>query len=74
MTSERKSLRPVGIRRSGGSGQIRSVAERKAAEMISRAESEAQIILGRGEAVAAETLPVFNKTLNSQTFSWDSRR
>ena len=41
--------------------KIRSAADRKAAEMISRASSDARQIVGSGEAVAAEVLPVFQR-------------
>jgi len=41
--------------------KIRSAADRKAAEMISSADGEARQIRGRGEAVAAEVLPVFQQ-------------
>jgi modulator of FtsH protease HflC len=41
--------------------KIRSAADRKAAEMIAHASSDARQIIGRGEAVAAGVLPVCQK-------------
>ena len=41
--------------------QIRSTAEREAAEKISKADGEARKIRGQGEAVAAAVLPIFQQ-------------
>lgn len=41
--------------------QIRSTAEREAAEKISKADAEARKIRGQGEAVAAAVLPTFQQ-------------
>jgi modulator of FtsH protease HflC len=62
MTSERK-VRADKLQFEGEAQaqKIRSAADRVAAEMISTADSEARRIRGQGEAVAAETLPVFQQ-------------
>lgn len=41
--------------------KIRSAADRKAAEMLAKAEADATRIRGLGEAAAAQTLPVFQR-------------
>ena len=41
--------------------QIRSTAEREAAEKINKADAEARKIRGQGEAVAAAVLPIFQQ-------------
>jgi len=62
MTSERKlladNLDSEGL---AESAKIRSAADRKANEMLATAEAEATRIIGRGEAAAAEVLPVFEQ-------------
>ena len=62
MTSDRDKLTKA--LQSDGDAQaikIRSAADLAAAKMISSAEAEARRIRGQGEAVAAETLPEFQK-------------
>ena len=62
MTSDREKLAKTTQYEGEAEAQkIRSGADRKAAEMISSAESEARQIRGRGEAVAANVLPVFQQ-------------
>lgn len=62
MTAERKvrsdTLDSEGLSRAA---EIRSTAEREAAEKISKADGEARKIRGQGEAVAAAVLPVFQQ-------------
>jgi len=63
MTAERKVLADKSQFEGEADAQkIRSTAERRAAEMISGAESEARQIRGRGEAVAANVYPVFQQS------------
>lgn len=62
MTSERKvKADKLQYEGEAQATKIRSSADRAAAEMISTADSEARRIRGQGEAVAAETLPVFQQ-------------
>lgn len=62
MTSERKvKADKLQFEGEAQAQKIRSAADRVAAEMISTADSEARRIHGQGEAVAAETLPVFQQ-------------
>ena len=62
MTAERK-VRSDTLDSEGQSlaAQIRSTAEREAAEKISKADAEARKIRGQGEAVAAAVLPTFQQ-------------
>lgn len=69
MASERKVL--VDDLESKGQSEaakIRSTADREAAEKISKADSEARKIRSQGEAVAADLLPVFQKSPELATF------
>lgn len=62
MTSERKvKADKLQFEGEAQATKIRSSADRAAAEMISTADGEARRIRGQGEAVAAETLPVFQQ-------------
>lgn len=62
MTAERK-VKSDTLDAEGQSqaAQIRSTAEREAAEKITKADAEARKIRGQGEAVAAEVYPVFQQ-------------
>jgi membrane protease subunit HflC len=62
MSAERK-VRSDTLEAEGQSqaAQIRSTAEREAAEKISKADAEARKIRGQGEAVAAAVLPIFQQ-------------
>jgi len=62
MTSERKLLADkLDSEGLSEAAKIRSTADREAGEKISMAESEARKIRGKGEAVAADVLPVFQQ-------------
>ena len=69
MTAERKGLADkLQYEGEAEAQKIRSAADRLAAEKISSAEAEARQIIGRGQAVAAELLPVFQQNPELATF------
>ena len=69
MTNERKVIADT-LESEGQSeaAKIRSTADREAAEKISKADGEARKIRSQGEAVAADLLPVFQKSPELATF------
>jgi membrane protease subunit HflC len=69
MTSERKVL-AEGFQASGDADaqKIRSGADRRAAEMLAMAESQAIQIHGQGEAEAAKSLSVFQQNPGLASF------
>ena len=69
MTKERQVLSTRSEYEGRGEAQkIRSEAERKAAEMLSAADSQATEIRGRGEAEAAKSLSVFQQSPELASF------